>query len=281
MSADVQRSWLITSQAGNHWILSTIYCFSKISDALPIQEPATTVKKLIKEFGVSVGLHWSQWCNFEDATLQMQCHVCASKTQTVVQAQMWELLSVPLENNLASSYLVGNLVLTVMVKCWNFITGILQILYQSVVCSVNHIKPWKSFICLFPFTQMFMYKSSSRSSTEWISSAELCTPSCAYLQAGIASLCGLKELYLSHFITMAHVAAEPYVLSSPGMGFPQVQGWLLPAKDLGRLGWWIVWAGALSWQDSAGMSTFTEFPFPSGNLGMDSWRPMQTEACGY
>lgn len=72
MSADVQRSWLITSQAGNHWILSTICCFSKISDAAPIQEAATTVKKLIKESGVSVGLHWSQRCNFEDATLQIQ-----------------------------------------------------------------------------------------------------------------------------------------------------------------------------------------------------------------
>lgn len=60
MSADVQRSWLITSQAGNHWILSTICCFSKISDASPIQEAATTVKKQIKEFGISMDLHWRQ-----------------------------------------------------------------------------------------------------------------------------------------------------------------------------------------------------------------------------
>lgn len=80
MSADVQGSWLITSKAENHWILSTICCFSKISDAAPIQEAATTVKKLIKEFGVSVDLHWSQRCNFEAATLQIQPNVCVPET---------------------------------------------------------------------------------------------------------------------------------------------------------------------------------------------------------
>lgn len=80
MSADVQGSWLITSKAGNHWILSTICCFSKISGAAPIQEAATTVKKLIKEFEVSVDLHWSQRCNFEAATLQIQPNVCVPET---------------------------------------------------------------------------------------------------------------------------------------------------------------------------------------------------------
>lgn len=80
MSADVQGSWLITSKAGNHWILSTICCFSKISDAAPIQEPATTVKKLIKEFWVSVDLHWSQRCNFEAATSQIKPNVCVPET---------------------------------------------------------------------------------------------------------------------------------------------------------------------------------------------------------
>lgn len=69
MSADVQGSWLITSKAGNHWNLSTICCFSKISDAAPIQEAATTVKKLIKEFG-------SQWIHAgaKDVTLKLPLH---------------------------------------------------------------------------------------------------------------------------------------------------------------------------------------------------------------
>lgn len=84
MSADFQRSWLITSKAGNHWILSIKCCFSKISDIAAIQEPATTVKKLIEEFGVSVDLHPSQWYKFEAAGAQIQINVCVFKTWTVV-----------------------------------------------------------------------------------------------------------------------------------------------------------------------------------------------------
>lgn len=73
---------------------------------------------------------------------------------------------------------------------------------------------------------MFIYKSSSRSSTEWISSAELCTLSCACLQAGGASQCGLKELDLPHCVTMAHVELSPVFLPLQGWGFSRYKGGL-------------------------------------------------------
>lgn len=133
------------------------------------------------------------------------------------------------------------------------------------------------FVPLYTSVYICLPPSAARSGSALLSSVL----SCASLQAGAASLFGLKELYLSHCMTMAHLAATANILSSPGVGFPQVQGWIVSAVDLGRLGQGRVWAGALSWQDSVGMSMFTEFSFPSGNLGMNSWRPVQTEACGY
>lgn len=84
------------------------------------------------------------------------------------------------------------------------------------------------------------YKSSSHSSRERIGSVEPCTLSCACLQAGAAPLCRLKQLYLPHCMVMADVSAQPNLLSSPGVRFPQAQGWLVSAKEFGRLGRWRV-----------------------------------------
>jgi len=47
--------------------------------AAPVHEPATTIKKLIKEFGVSVDLYWSQRCNFEAETSQIQSDVLCAR----------------------------------------------------------------------------------------------------------------------------------------------------------------------------------------------------------
>lgn len=83
-------------------------------------------------------------------------------------------------------------------------------------------------------------KSSSCSSRGLIGSVELCTLSCACLQAGLAPPCSLKPLYLPHCMVMADVSAQPNFLPSPGVRFPQAQGWLVSAKELDRMGRWRV-----------------------------------------
>lgn len=113
------------------------------------------------------------------------------------------------------------------------------------------------------------------------STVELCTLRCAWLQGGVAHPCSLKQLYLPHCMVAADASPQPNFLPSPGVRFPQAQGWPVSARELGRLGRWRVRAGAPSWQGSVDMSMLAEFPFLSVNLGMDPWRPMQIEACGY
>lgn len=158
-----------------------------------------------------------------------------------------------------------------MVKCHKIITGILQILSSLLVLwIVPPIKPWKSLICLFH--KYLGYKSTSRSSREWIGSIELCALSSACLQAGVAPLCSLEQLYLLFQLSTTSVL-------SPGVRFLQAQGWLVSTKESGRMGRWRVQVGAPSWPDSVDMSVLSEFPFLSVTLVLgllDPWRPMQT-----
>lgn len=114
--------------------------------------------------------------------------------------------------------------------------------------------------------------SISRSCREWIGSVELCALSSACLQAGVAPLCSLEQLYLLFQL-------RPTSVLCPGVRFLQAQGWLVSAKESGRMERWRIRVGALGWPDSVVMSVLSEFPFLSVTLVLgllEPWRPMQT-----